>query len=143
MFNLVRKCYRFENFFIFITCVLLYGLNTLIFSNINYYYLNYFFSSYFNDLLAPLLLFSYINLLLSLIDKKIYSLKYLIIIVILCSFLWEYMVLFFKPASVSDPIDILFYILGTILYWIIQKNWIHGKLPTTKQPACHKKVDVR
>ena len=118
MFN-IQKYYRIENFLIFITCVGLYGLNTLIFSSINNYKLNFFFSSYFNDILAPLLLFSYINLLLSLIDKKLYSLKYLIPIIIICSFVWEYLAPFFKPTSVIDPFDILFYVLGTLIYWIV------------------------
>ena len=119
----LQKCYRFENFLIFLICVLLYLLNTLILSNINNYELNIFFTGYFNDLLAPLLLFSYINLILSLNNKNVYSLQYLIIIIILCSFVWEYIILFFKPTSVSDPIDVIFYLTGTIIYWMIHKNW--------------------
>lgn len=119
----MRKNYMFENLSIFIIGVILYLLNTLIFSNLSNFKLNYFFTSYFNDLIAPLLLFAYINLLLSLINKKVYSLKYLIIIILSCSFAWEYLVLFFKPNSVSDPIDVLFYILGTLTYWIIHKYW--------------------
>lgn len=122
IFIFMSKCYRIENFLIFIISVLLYVLNTLIFSNLNYSTIHYFFSCYFNDLLAPILLFSYINLLLSLLDKKIYSLKYLIIIIMSCSFVWESLILSFKPTSVSDPIDVSFYVLGTLIYWIILKN---------------------
>lgn len=121
MFNRMQKNYRIENFLIFITCVALYCLNILIFSSITYYNLNIFFSSYLNDILAPLLLFSYINLLLSLIDKKLYSLKYLIPIILICSFVWEYLALFFKPKSVFDLLDILFYVIGTLIYWIVYK----------------------
>lgn len=117
----LRNYYRFENLFIFIFSVALYLLNTIIFSYITNFNLNYFFTSYFNDLLAPLLLFSYINLVLSLINKKIYSLKYLIVIIILCSILWEYVALFFKPSSILDPIDVIFYFLGTLIYWMIHK----------------------
>lgn len=127
MFYLMRKCYRFENFLIFISCFLLYVLNTLIFSNVDNFTLHYFFTCYFNDLMAPLLLFSYINLLLSFIDKNIRSLKHLIIIIIPCSFVWEYLIVFFKPTSVSDPIDLLFYVFGTLSYWIIYKNWIQKR----------------
>ena len=122
MLNNLRKYYRIENFSIFITCIGLYSFNTILFSSINNYKLNIFFSSYFNDFLAPLLLFSYINLLLSLIHKKLHSLKYLILIIIICSFVWEYLALFFKPKSIPDPLDILFYVLGTIMYWIIYTN---------------------
>jgi len=117
MFNFMRKDYRIINLSIFITCIILYGFNTIIFSSINNYNLHYFFSSYFNDLLAPLLLFSYINLILSLIDK------YLILIIILSSFVWEFIAPIFKPNSISDPIDILFYFIGTMVYWIIYKMW--------------------
>lgn len=123
MFNLMRKDYRILNLSIFISCIILYGFNTIIFSSIHNYNLHYFFSSYFNDLLAPLLLFSYINLILSLTDKKMYSLKYLILIIILTSFVWEYIAPIFKPTSISDPIDILFYFIGTLIYWIIYKIW--------------------
>jgi len=123
MFNFMRKDYRIINLSIFITCIILYGFNTIIFSSINNYNLHYFFSSYFNDLLAPLLLFSYINIILSLIDKKMYSLKYLILIIILSSFVWEFIAPIFKPNSISDPIDILFYFIGTMVYWIIYKMW--------------------
>jgi len=105
------------------TSIILCGFNTIIFSSINNYNLHYFFSSYFNDLLAPLLLFSYINLILSLIDKKMYSLKYLILIIILTSLVWEFIAPIFKPTSISDPIDILFYFIGTLIYWIIYKIW--------------------
>jgi len=125
--SLNRKYYRIENILIFILCVLLYLLNTHIFSHINNYEIHYFFTSYFDDLMAPLLLFSYINLLLSLRNEEIYSLKYLIIIIIVCSFVWEYLVIFVKPTSIQDPIDVLCYVLGTLIYWIIHKNWIQTK----------------
>lgn len=127
LFSFSRKNYRFENFLIFLTCVLLFILNGSIFLNRNYSELNYFFSSYLNDLMAPLLLFSYSNLFLLLINKKLYSLKYLIIIILLCSFVWEYLVILFKPTSVTDPIDVLFYILGTLIYWAVHKHMIQKR----------------
>jgi hypothetical protein len=136
MFNFFQKYYGYENYLILIICVLLFDFNKLIFLNISYYHLNYFFSGYFDDLLAPILLFSYMNLVLSFINKKIYSIKYLILIIILCSFVWEYLVIFIKPGSVSDPIDILCYFIGTLIYWIIYKNWTH------KQNIIHIKVSL-
>ena len=119
MSNFMEKCNRFENFLIFMISVTLYILNRFIILNINNSTVHYFFSSYFDDILAPLLLFSYINLLLSFYNKKMYSLKYLIIFIILVSIVWEYLIVFIKPTSVSDPIDVIFYVLGTIIYWII------------------------
>lgn len=124
MSKFMLKCNRLENFSIFIICVLLHVLNVFILSNISNYELNYFFSCYFDDLLAPLLLFSYINILLSIYNKKMYSLKYLIIFILLVSLVWEYLIIFIKPTSVTDPLDVLFYVLGTLIYWMIHKNWI-------------------
>jgi len=109
----MQKCYRFENLMIFSVSISMYVLNTLIFSKITSFQLNYFFNCYFNDLLAPILLLSYINLLLSILKEKIYSLKYLILIILLC------------PNSVSDPLDVLFYLLGTLIYWFLAKTWIN------------------
>jgi hypothetical protein len=121
----MQKCYRFENLMIFTISILMYVLNTLIFSKITSFKLNYFFNCYFNDLLAPILLLSYINLLLSILKEKIYSLKYLILIILLCSIVWEYLIIYFKPNSVSDPLDVLFYLLGTLIYWFLAKTWIN------------------
>jgi len=118
----MEKCNRFENFLIFIICVSSYLLNRVILLNINNSILHYFFSCYFDDLLAPLLLFSYINILLSFYNKKIYSLKYLMTFILLVSIVWEYLICFIKPTSVSDPLDVLFYAFGTLIYWTIHKN---------------------
>ena len=128
MYKFIEKCKRFENFSIFIISVLLYLLNRFIILNINNSTIHYFFSGYFDDLLAPLLLFSYINILLSFYNKKIYSLKYLIIFILLVSIVWEYLIVFIKPTSLSDPIDVIFYILGTLIYWIIHKKWNQKKI---------------
>ena len=38
---------------------------------------------------------------------------------------------FFKPTSISDPIDLLFYVLGTLIYWTIFKKMGSKKAPTT------------
>jgi len=122
MLNKLQKCHRMENLTILIS---LYILNTLILSNISNFQLKYFFNCYFNDLLAPLLLLAYINLLLSIIGKKVYSLKHMVLIIILCSFVWEYLIIFFKQSSVPDPLDVFFYLIGTLIYWIITKKLIN------------------
>lgn len=129
MYNFIEKNKRSENFIIFFISVILYLLNKFIILNINNYTLHYFFSGYFDDLLAPLLLFSYINLLLSFYNKKLYSLKYLIIFILIVSVIWEYLVPLIKPTSVTDPKDVLFYILGTFIYWLIHKGLNHKKIP--------------
>jgi hypothetical protein len=119
----LKKLHRLENISIFFTCVILHLMNVLVFLKINNSSLHYFFSGYFDDLLAPILLLSYVNLILSIYNKKIYTLRYLILFILLVSIVWEYLVVYIKPDSVSDPLDILCYILGTIIYWIIHTKW--------------------
>lgn len=123
MYNTLKKLNRFENISIFFMAVLLHFMNTFIFLNINNSTLHYFFSCYFDDLLAPILLLSYVNLLLSIYNKKIYTLRYLILFILLVSIVWEYLIVYVKPDSVSDPFDMLCYVLGTIIYWIIHTKW--------------------
>lgn len=124
MYNLFNKSNRFENISIFAFSALLHLMNKYVFLNINNSTIHYFFSCFFDDLLAPLLLFSYINLLLSIYGKKIYTLKFLIVFILIVSVVWEYLIVYIKPTSVSDPLDVLFYVTGTIIYWIIHKKWI-------------------
>lgn len=122
----LKKLHRLENISIFFTCVILHLMNVLVFLKINNSSLHYFFSGYFDDLLAPILLLSYVNLILSIYNKKIYTLRYLILFILLVSIVWEYLVVYIKPNSVSDPFDILCYVLGTIIYWIIHTKWNHN-----------------
>jgi len=126
IYSNLKKLHRLENISIFITCVILHFMNVLVFLKINNSSLHYFFSCYFDDLLAPILLLSYVNLLLSIYNKKLYTLRYLILFILLVSIVWEYLVVYIKPNSVSDPFDILCYVLGTIIYWIIHTKWNHN-----------------
>ena len=118
--NVIIKL-RNKNFIIMSICLFLYSLNQLFFKNIDINLLNEFFNSYFNDLLSTPLYFSYLNFLLSFVKKEIIGLKNLLIITVICSFLAEYLAIFIRPNSVSDPLDVLCYFIGTFIYWGIIK----------------------
>ena len=74
---------------------------------------------YFNDLICPLFFFSYANLLLLTVKKEIRKLWVVISISICTSFVWEFVAPFIKPSSTTDPLDILCYVTGGIVYWAI------------------------
>lgn len=79
---------------------------------------NYFMSCYFNDLVCPFILLSYTNILFS--DTK-YQLKKITTIVLycfVCGLLWEFASL--NPNSVADFNDIICYVSGGIVYWILK-----------------------
>lgn len=50
----------------------------------------------------------------------------------ICSFMWEYLVIFIKPVCVSDPY-IAFYILGTFIYWTIHKIFTEKDMNDAKK----------
>jgi hypothetical protein len=114
-----KLTFRGKNLIIFIIAFTLYLINKFILIS-----LNSFFSNYFNDLLATLLLFSFINTI-----SPIYLQKSVIIILItlIAIFFWEYLSLFLKPGSVFDWYDILAYFISMIIYLLILKFFLKIK----------------
>ena len=84
--------------------------------------LNYFFICYLNDLICPLFFLSYSNILLYAVDKEIFTLCKVIFICFLCGLIWEFFAPVLKPNSTPDLFDILCYVLGGIIYLLIQKG---------------------
>ena len=111
-----KLTFRGKNLIIFIIAFTLYLINKFILIS-----LNSFFSNYFNDLLATLLLFSFINTI-----SPIYLQKSVIIILItlIAIFFWEYLSLFLKPGSVFDWYDILAYLISMVIYLLILKFYL-------------------
>jgi hypothetical protein len=111
-----KLTFRGKNLIIFLIAFTLYLINKFILIS-----LNSFFSNYFNDLLATLLLFSFINTI-----SPIYLKKSVIIILItlIAIFFWEYLSLFLKPGSVFDWYDILAYLISMIIYLLILKFYL-------------------
>jgi hypothetical protein len=111
-----KLTFRGKNLIIFLIAFTLYLINKFILIS-----LNSFFSNYFNDLLATLLLFSFINTI-----SPIYLKKSVIIILItlIAIFFWEYLSLFLKPGSVFDWYDILAYLISMVIYLLILKFYL-------------------
>ena len=72
---------------------------------------------YFNDLICPLLFFSYANLLLLTVDKEITQLWLTCLVGLCASCFWEFGAPYIKSTAITDPIDIAFYLAGSIIYW--------------------------
>lgn len=82
--------------------------------------LNVFFNYYFNDLLAPILLIAYSNILLSFHNKEIKGIKVLIF-TSMCAIGWEFITPIFIKTSISDLWDIVMYMVGASIYIILKK----------------------
>ena len=76
---------------------------------------------HFNDLMCPLLFISYSNMLLITVNKELTKLTWIMVLGIFSGLVWEFVAPVIKPSAVIDVIDLLFYALGTFLYWCIIK----------------------
>lgn len=87
---------------------------------------NIFCNSYFNDLLAPIILLAFSNILLLPYSKTLKG-KNIFIFIGICSIGWEFVTPIYKRDSVSDVIDIIMYIIGAIIYmalkFLIERGW--------------------
>ena len=103
---------------IFVVLVL-YLLNNNYFKSHTTGITRYFLVCYFNDLICPLLFFSYANLLLLTVDKEITQVWLTCLVGLCASCFWEFGAPYIKSTAITDPIDIAFYLAGSIIYWRI------------------------
>ena len=115
-------------FFIILFCIILYIVNNCIFKWIENAFQE-FFVCWFNDLLAPILVLSYINFRFG--DN--YKLNSLFTILLLCTvfcIVWEIGGLIIKQNSTFDPLDIACYYIGDLMFYfiLIVYNYIKKQL---------------
>ena len=97
----------------------LYFLNNTVFKFCTRGIIQEFMICYFNDFICPLFFISYSNLLLITVNKEIKAYKSLLIFGFCASLVWEFFAPIIKPTATADFVDLVFYILGTSLYWYI------------------------
>jgi len=112
------------NIAIFFASISLYILNQLILKHLNIIYLTNFFNFYFNDVLAQILMLSYSNFLMGKINKPILKLRYIILVVLACGIIWEFVAPLYKSRSTLDLFDFLAYLAGGLIYYIIISLWM-------------------
>lgn len=81
-----------------------------------------FFLYYFNDFLCPFFVLAFVNIIMWFYGKQVTKLWKMIVLMILCGFLWECYSI--NPKAVADPIDMICYIGGAIGYWWIKNKYI-------------------
>ena len=62
----------------------------------------------------------YTNLLIGLVklEMRFKTLKATVIFMLICGIFWEYVAPLFVENSVSDPLDIVAYVSGAVVYWV-------------------------
>lgn len=102
--------------------VLLYAVNVLFLRDNAHGGFGWFCKCYLNDLICPLLLLSYANILLLTRDMELRRLHVILFICAVAGALWEMHISALKPQAVSDVADFFCYLAGGVLYWIIYNS---------------------
>lgn len=105
------------NIYLIIICIVLALVNIIFLKKLELGIFTIFFNNHFNDFLASIIILAFINICLSFIGHEIRSLKVFIVVILIISFVWEYIAIFIKPYSVFDYLDIITYLLGAVCYW--------------------------
>ena len=109
------------NIILIIIVLALYILNNTYLKHATSGIVQYMLICHFNDLMCPLFLMSYANLLLLTVGRKVVSLKGILFIVIPAGLIWEFFAPFIKPSTTTDLYDLLCYVVGGVLYYFIVK----------------------
>ena len=113
----IRK--RPVNLILIFVVIAAYLLNNLYLKSHTVGVVRLFFIGYFNDFICPLFFFSYANLLLITVNKEITRLWATCLISFLTGCIWEFVTPLMKSSSITDPLDIVCYVTGGIVYWAI------------------------
>lgn len=88
--------------------------------------LRYFLFCYFNDIVGSVTFMSLVNILLTLLGfQRITKLVYIEVLLLGAGLFWEYAAPLFRSDTFSDPIDLLAYLLGGMIYHIVL--WVKVK----------------
>lgn len=112
-----------KNIFLIIITVSFYLINQVFKYNYSNVYVNWFMTCYFNDIVGSIAFIAYCNILL---EYRLYNhlkLNQIIALLFLCGLFWEYIAPLFISYSISDPLDVVAYISGGLIYyWLITKQ---------------------
>ncbi len=114
-------CVRY-NIRIIIITLILYLINRSIKNQIPFEALRWFMCCYFNDLVGAVMFSSYCSLIIYLYCKIVLKLWQTELIMLFSGLFWEYITPFFRSDTVSDVLDVMAYMLGGFIYWLIMRN---------------------
>ncbi len=116
--------------FVILLCLILYGANEALFKGLEGP-LSWFFAGYYNDLLAPALLISFVSIVYFLTIRQIVSnFWWCLLLVMFSGVFWEYITPLYKE-SVSDPFDLFAYLVGFLGYWVLARFPLKEKWKNT------------
>jgi hypothetical protein len=76
-------------------------------------------SDYLVDILAPIALFALSNAVFSVFGFRVVRLAPSLVLCLVAALVWEYAAPLVVPWAVADPFDIIAYMVGGFLYWLL------------------------
>lgn len=115
-----------KNLIIIFITITLYIVNQNIKTRIPVEVIRWFMSCYFNDTIGGITFIAYCNIVFSFYERKMIKLWQIELLMFFCGFFWEYLTPLFRKDTVSDIFDIVAYMVGGLIYWIIARREQNG-----------------
>lgn len=113
---------RRKNFILILVTIVLYIINQCIKNKIPIEGIRWFMTCYFNDTIGGITFMAYCGLVFEHYHRRMTKLWQIILLMASCGFFWEYITPLFRTNTISDPWDILAYVFGSIIYWLIMRS---------------------
>ena len=113
---------RRKNFILILVTIVLYIINQYIKNKIPIEGIRWFMTCYFNDTIGGITFMAYCGLVFEHYHRRMTKLWQIILLMASCGFFWEYITPLFRTNTISDPWDILAYVCGGIIYWLIMRS---------------------
>ena len=109
-----------DNLICALAALFIYLCNRFFLRDITHGWIGYICRCHLNDFLCPFIVMPCIETILRVAGFRWQKVWNIVLMALLCGLIWEYVIPIFKRSSVSDPIDLLCYLAGAILYaWVI------------------------
>lgn len=115
--DILGKRFLYVNAMNILIVAILYTINRFILKVVFIEKFNIFFNHYFNDLIVPIVLLSFIDFLLFNKINRVTLFYIKISTMFLASIFWEFVTPLYLNRSVSDIYDLFMYFLGTVIYF--------------------------
>ena len=99
--------------------ITLYLINQNIKAEISGDIIRWFMNCYFNDFIGGIVFIAYCNAVMGCYDKSLIKLKQIELLLFFAGVFWEYITPVFRKNTVSDAWDIVAYMAGGVVYWLL------------------------
>lgn len=112
---------RKENIVVIFITLLLYIVNQLVKTKIDHDLIRYVCVCYYNDIIGSVTFIAYCNVVLSFRKRAFDTLFKIEIVLFIAGLFWEYITPLFRSNTTTDIWDIVAYLIGGFIYWLIYK----------------------